>query len=61
MEWSEWKGKKIFVKLIGGSCYTGTCLDVDDDKFLQVLDKYNNKVTIAISQIIKIVEETNGY
>ena len=44
MEWSEWKGKRIFVKRLSGDCYTGKCLDVDDN-FLQVLDKYGNKVT----------------
>lgn len=61
MEWKEWIGKKIFLKLISGDCYTGKCLDVDDDeKFIEILDKYGNKVTIAISQIIKIVEENYG-
>lgn len=55
MEWKDWIGKKIFIKSVSGDCYTGSCLDVDN-LFLEMIDKYNNKVVLAISQIIKIVE-----
>jgi len=58
VEWKEWIGKKVFVKLLSGDCYTGTCLEIDDS-FLKLLDKYNNEVTVNISQINKIVEEKN--
>jgi len=58
MDWKEWIGKRIFIKTTSG-VYSGNVLDVDDN-FLEMIDKFNNKVTIAISQIIKIVEENNG-
>jgi hypothetical protein len=57
MEWKDWIGKRIFIKLISGDCYTGQCCDVDiNNSFIEMLDKYGNKVTLAISQITKIVE-----
>ena len=57
MEWKDWEGKKIFIKLLTGDCYTGKCLSVNEDNtFLEMIDKYDNNVVIAISQIIKIVE-----
>ena len=59
MEWTEWIGKRIFLKLITGDCYSGKVID-GDNSFLEIIDKYGNKVTVAISQIIKIVEEKNA-
>ena len=62
MEWKDWIGKKIFVKLSSGDCYNGVCKDVDvDNTFLLMIDKYGDNVAVAISQIIKIVEGNNGH
>jgi len=59
MDWKDWRGKKIFVKLLTGDVYTGTCLDTDNS-FLEIEDKFGDIVRVAISQIIKIVEENDG-
>lgn len=65
MEWTAWKTKRIFVRLKTGDCYTGVVLDVDDDGsnnsgFISIIDKYNDKILIAISEISKIKEEKYG-
>ena len=61
MEWKTWNKKRIFIKLKTGDCYTGLVVDVDsgldNSGFITVIDKYNDKVTIAISEISKITEE----
>ena len=61
MEWKEWIGKRIFVKLRSGGVYSGKVLDVDTDSkpiiFFEIRDKFGNKVTFIQSEIIKIVEE----
>lgn len=61
MEWKTWDKKRIFIKLKTGDCYTGLVIDVDNgldnSGFITVIDKYNDKVTIAISEISKITEE----
>ena len=41
MDWKEWIGKRIFVKLINGGVYSGIVLDVDDS-FFSIRDKFND-------------------
>jgi len=61
MDWKEWIGKHIFVKLRSGGVYSGKVLDVDDSGFplifFTILDKFGEKVTFVQSEIIKIKEE----
>ena len=61
MEWAEWNNKQIFMKLKTGDCYTGRVISVDSDSissgFITIIDKYNDKISIAVSEIVKIVEE----
>ena len=61
MEWKDWIGKRIFVKLKTGSVYSGNVIDVDDKAvpiiFITIIDKFGNKVTFVQSEIIKIQEE----
>ena len=59
MEWKNYNGKKVFIKLRDGGCYNGKVLDVDITSgkpliWITILDKYNNKVTFVHSEIIKI-------
>lgn len=56
MEWNDWNGKRIFLKLKDGSVYSGKVIDVDGD-FIKFIDKFNSKVTVNVNEIIKIVEE----
>ncbi len=62
MEWKEWIGKHIFVQLKSGGKYTGEVVDVDINSppliFITMIDKFEEKVTFVVSEIIKIVEES---
>lgn len=59
--WQDWIGKKVFIKLISDDVYNATVIEVDvDEKFMRILDKYNETVIVSISQILKIVDETEG-
>ena len=57
MDWKEWIGKRIFVKLRDGSVYTGIVKDVDNEWF-KITDKFSEAVTFPISEILKIKEES---
>jgi len=61
MEWKEWMGKKIFVKLSGGGVYSGEVIDIDLDLkplvFITIIDKYGERVQFVNSEILKLVEE----
>ena len=58
MEWKEWNGKKIFVKLRDGGVYSGKVIDIDlDKKFMTIIDKFGKQVSFPFVEIIKIKEE----
>jgi|TARA_R100000501_G_C2622994_1_gene116164 hypothetical protein len=59
MEWNEWKGKYIFLKLKDGGVYSGDVIDVDTGQvtFLTIIDKFGQKVTFSTAEIVKIKEE----
>ena len=61
MEWKEWLGKYIFVKLRNGGVYSGEVVDVDDSDnlltWITIIDKFGKRVTFVHSEIIKIKEE----
>lgn len=57
MEWIGWEGKKVFIKLKDGSCFSKSYIIDSDEFFLRIRDRDNIPSTIAISEIIKIVED----
>ena len=61
MEWKEWIGKRIFVKLNGGGIYSGEVIDIDEDLkpliFITIIDKFGERVQFVNSEILKIKEE----
>ena len=64
MDWSDWIGKKIFVKLKSSSVYSGKVIDVDTSSeettgliFITILDKFGKKVMFVNSEISKLKEE----
>lgn len=59
MEWCDWIGKRIFVKLDDGAVYSGVVLDCDE-MFFTIRDKFGERVIFSISKIIKLKEEGNG-
>jgi len=58
MDWNDWIGKRIFVKLNGGAVYSGKVRSTDET-FIHITDKYGMSVSFAISDILKIKEEGN--
>tara|TARA_R100001530_G_scaffold91760_1_gene63788 strand:+ start:372 stop:563 length:192 start_codon:yes stop_codon:yes gene_type:complete len=59
MTWKEWIGKKVFIKLKDGSIFSKTIINSYEEGFFFITDKYKQKSTISISQIIKITEDNN--
>jgi hypothetical protein len=63
MEWKSWDKKKIFIRLKTGDCYTGfvTSVDsgLDNSGFITIIDKFDDTVAIAVSEISKITENKN--
>ena len=61
MEWNEWIGKQIFVKLVDGAVYSGVVLDVEDSRLIKIRDKYGDIVIFLTSDIAKLKEERAKY
>lgn len=63
MEWKNWMGKRVFVKLKDGSVYNGLITDVNTSTnilvWITLVDKYNEEVVFVQSEIIKMVDESN--
>ena len=57
MEWSDWIGKKVFIKLIDGSVFSESLVIDFSDGFLSLTDKFNNSVVVNVLQITKIVDD----
>jgi hypothetical protein len=55
LEWSEWKGKRIFLILNSNHNYSGKVIDADD-KFISIIDKFGSRININTSEI-KIIKE----
>lgn len=58
--WQEWKGKKVFIRLKTGKVFSGKVVDVDVQgqiTFLTIIDKFNKKVSMVISEVLEIKEE----
>jgi small nuclear ribonucleoprotein (snRNP)-like protein len=55
-KFEELIGKKIFIKLKSGSFYNGVVKEVTES-FLFVLDKFNEKVIVNISDISSVEEK----
>jgi hypothetical protein len=57
MEWNEWIGKKVFIKLMDGSIFSKSEVLTYEQPFISITDKYGLPVVINVNQIIKISEE----
>lgn len=60
MEWKDWIGKRVFIKLIDGTIYSESLVNDYSDDFLSITDKFNSNVAVNVHQISKIVEEENA-
>jgi small nuclear ribonucleoprotein (snRNP)-like protein len=59
MEWKEWVDKRVFIKLKNGDCYNGNVISIDDN-FILIIDRFSEKVGIALSEISKIKDESHN-
>ena len=50
------KGKKVFLVLKSGRIYNGVVLETTES-YIFILDKFNEKVVISISEISSLEEE----
>jgi len=59
MDWTDWMGKRIFVRLKTGKVFSGKVVDVSagDPKapiFIKIIDKFNEPVVFIVSDITEI-------
>jgi hypothetical protein len=57
MEWKEWIGKKVFIKLNDGCIFSHSEVLTFEDPFISITDKFGLPVIINVNTIIKISEE----
>lgn len=57
MEWKDWIGKNVFIKLIDGSIFSKSLVKKISKNFIFLIDKFGNQAIISISQISKITED----
>jgi len=60
MNWKDWLNKKVFIRTRHDKVFSGTIQEVDDDSppliWITILDKFNDRVTFAHSEIVEIRE-----
>jgi small nuclear ribonucleoprotein (snRNP)-like protein len=57
MDWKLWIGKNVFIKLSSGEVYNGEIVD-SDTTFIEIVTKFDERIVISCSNIIKVVDET---
>ena len=57
MEWQEWIGRKVFIKLIDGTVFTFSTIVSFDEPFLTITDKFGKQVSINTNNISRMREE----
>lgn len=57
MEWKEWIGKIIFVKLSDGQVFSNSEVLTFEEPFMSVKDKFGLPAVFNVNEIIKIKEE----
>jgi len=59
--WNYWEGKKVYIILKNKRQYTGKVISVDTSNkilvFISIIDKFENRITFAHSEIELIQEE----
>ncbi len=61
MDWKDWIGKKVFIRTKRDKVYSGIIKSIDDSSkpliFINIIDKFNNKVMLVYSDIVEMKEE----
>lgn len=60
MNWKEWIGKRVFIKLNDGQIFSYSKVLVYEEPFLSITDKYGLPAVINVSTIVKIKEERDN-
>lgn len=60
MEWKDWIGKIVFIKLIDGTIYSYSKVLIYKEPFISIIDKDNLPVVINVDSIQRIKEEVKG-
>ena len=53
MDWSEWIGKRIFVRLKTGKVFSGEVIEISNN-FFKIIDKFNSPVVFSILDIVEL-------
>ncbi|MEX0597874.1 MAG: hypothetical protein WD512_15390 [Candidatus Paceibacterota bacterium] len=59
MNWKEWVGKIVFIKLDDGQIFSFSKILLYESPFLSLKDKYGLPAIIKTSTIVKIKEREN--
>ena len=57
MEWKDWKGKIVFIKLEDGQIFSYSEVLVVDNEYMKIRDRDGSLAIFRINEIIKIKEE----
>ena len=57
MEWKDWIGKKVFIKLNDGCIFSYSNVLTYEEPFLSITDKFGLPVIIDVRTILVIKEE----
>lgn len=57
MEWKDWIGKIVFIKLTDGTIFTYSKILAYEEPFISITDRDNLPVIIRVSDIERIKEE----
>lgn len=60
MEWIEWIGKIVFIKLDDGQIFSYSKVLTYEEPFLSITDKYGLPAVVNVKTILKIKEEVGG-
>jgi len=57
MEWKEWIGKVVFIKLIDGQIFSYSEVLTYEEPFISITDRDGLPAVFNVNQIVKIKEE----
>lgn len=57
MDWKDWIGLKVFIKLEDGTIFTNSTVLTYEEPYFSITDKYNLPVIINVKYIQRIKQE----
>lgn len=59
MEWKEWIGKEVFIKLRDGQVFTYSKVLAYEEPFISITDRDGFPAVFHVQEVLKIKEENN--